>query len=100
VSGAFVAAIERARADRGIPRWVFTRPRPDAFAGGFRNRDKDHKPICIDLESAVSLDIFERRLRKYGVMILTEMLPSPEELVWRTPEGRFVFELRTNLVAR
>lgn len=100
VSAAFLTALERVRAARGIPRWVYARPRHGALGGSYASRDKDNKPICLDLESLVSLDILERRLRKYTGMIVTEMLPTPEQLVWQTSEGRFMFELRTNLIGR
>jgi hypothetical protein len=100
LSAKFLATLERARADRDIPRWVFVRPRPESLTGSYKTRDKDNKPICIDLESLVSLDIFERRLRKYDGMILNEMLPRPDQLIWHAPEGRFVFEMRTNLIRR
>jgi hypothetical protein len=105
VSAAFVTAIERLRRDRGVPRWVFVRP---SFASlrtrdGLRTldvyaRDKDQKPFYVDLESVLFLDILERRLRKYGDLVLSEMLPAPDQLVWSEPAGRFVFELRTSIV--
>jgi hypothetical protein len=101
VSAAFVSALERERAERGIPRWVFGRPIPGQVrAEGNFARDKDNKPLYYDLESVVFLDILERRLRKYGGLILTEMLPSPQQLIWSQPAGRIAFELRTNYVAR
>ena len=46
----------------------------------------------------VYLDIFERRLQKYGELVISEMLPSPDELVWSEPSGRTAFELRTTVV--
>jgi hypothetical protein len=99
VSAMFTAAIERERAARGIPRWVFVRPAPGALGTGtWFGRDKDNKPLCLDLESVVYLDIFERRLRKYGTMLVTEMVPDPDHLVWQLPDGRYTFELRTNLI--
>jgi hypothetical protein len=98
VSARFIAAIERERAARGIPRWVFVRPAPEQLQGAaWFARDKDNKPLYIDLESAVFLDILERRFRKYGTLVLTEMLPTPEQTIWRTDEGAFTFELRTNV---
>jgi hypothetical protein len=99
VSAAFVVAIERLRKTRDIPRWVFARPKHDQLqAGGIYARDKDVKPFYVDLESVLYLDIFERRLQKYEELVISEMLPSPEELVWSEPSGRTVFELRTSLV--
>jgi hypothetical protein len=98
-SAAFVTAIDRERAARGIPRWVFVRPAPGALrANAWFGRDKDSKPFYVDLESVVFLDILERRLSKYGTLVVTEMIPTPEELVWVLPDGRYTFELRTNLV--
>jgi hypothetical protein len=96
VSAAFVAAVERERAARGIPRRVFARPAPGVLrAASFSARDKDTKPLYLDLESVVFLDLLERRLRKYGTLVFTEMLPTPDQLPWIQPEGRFTFELQT-----
>ena len=101
VSAAFVTALERERGAREIPRWVFARPVPGQVrAEGNFTRDKDNKPVYYDLESVVFLDIFERRLRKYGSLIVTEMLPAPDQLIWHGASGRFAFELRTNYVER
>ena len=98
VSAEFVTAIERARSDRGIPRWVFVRPLPGVLATGPLTRDKDNKPIYIDLESVVFLDILERRLRKYKTLVVTEMLPTPDHLFARVAGGKRSFELRTNIL--
>jgi hypothetical protein len=103
VAGAFVRAVERLRGDRGVPRWVFVRPSAASHAQRLRTddmyaRDKDLKPFYVDLESVVFLDILERRLRKYGELVLAEMLPAPDQLVWASTEGRRVFELRASLV--
>jgi hypothetical protein len=88
-----VLAVERLRAARDVPRWVFVRP-PVAVLR--RNvPDKDTKSICIDLESTLGVDLFLRRLARYGELEVVEMLPAPDQLVWREPDGRRVFELRT-----
>ena len=100
VSAAFISRLERERATRGIPRRVYVRPVPGRLTGTWAARDKDNKPIYVDLESVMFLDILERRLRKYGALVLTEMSPSPEQLLWRLPSGGFTFELRTNVVPR
>ncbi|MBA3501772.1 MAG: lantibiotic dehydratase [Myxococcota bacterium] len=100
MTASFVSALERVRADRGIPRWVYVRPRPGVLNSTKTNRDKDNKPVCIDLESVISLYIFEHRLRKYEAMILTEMLPAPEQIFLDTGDGPVLFELRTNVVPR
>lgn len=99
LSAAFVTAIERMRRDRGIPRWVFTRARSKSFTtSDLYARDKDLKPFYVDLESTVFLDILERKLRKYGEVVFSEMLPSPDQLVWSDRDGRTVFELRTSVI--
>jgi hypothetical protein len=101
LSPAFLTGIERIRRDRGVARWVFARP----SAGSHRTydvlaRDKDLKPVYLDLESTLFLEILERRLRKYGELVLAEMLPAPDQLVWPEQDGRVVFELRTSVVPR
>src|SRR5690606_31887127 len=99
VSRALLTAVERLRADRDVPRWVFARPAKGVLKSfDAYGRDKDLKPFYVDLESALFLDIFERRLRKYGELILSEMLPAPDQLVWSEPTGRYVFELRASAV--
>jgi hypothetical protein len=100
LSGSFLAAIERVRAERDIPRWVYVRPRQGVLDSSAVWRDKDNKPICIDLESIVSLDILERRLRKYEGLVMTEMLPTPDQLFLDSAGGRVLFEIRTNVVPR
>jgi hypothetical protein len=34
-------------------------------------------------------------MAKYGELEVTEMLLAPDELLWREPDGRRTFELRT-----
>jgi hypothetical protein len=101
LSPSFVVGVERLRRDRGVPRWVFARARPERYRTyDVLARDKDLKPLYLDLESPLFLEIFERRLRKYGELVVSEMLPAPDQLVWSEPDGRFVFELRTSVVPR
>ncbi len=94
-----VADVDRLRAARGIPRHVYVRPTEAAVrrlgAGG---RDKDVKPIYVDLESHPFLDVLARWLAKHGELDVTEMLPAPDELLWREEGGRRTFELRTLVV--
>ncbi|MEO8700900.1 MAG: hypothetical protein ABI867_12705 [Kofleriaceae bacterium] len=91
-----LVAIERLRAVRGIPRFVYVRPstvlveRVEIFG-----RDKDVKPIYVDLESTIFADIFLRRLHEYKQLEVVEMSPAPDQLLWREPDGRYCFELRT-----
>ncbi|HET8542153.1 MAG TPA: hypothetical protein VFL83_19910 [Anaeromyxobacter sp.] len=98
---ALAVDVERLRAARGIPRHVFVRPTEAAVrrlgAGG---RDKDAKPIYVDLESYPFLELLARWLAKHGELDVTEMLPAPEDLPWREEGGRRTFELRTLVVPR
>ena len=93
------ADVDRLRAARGIPRYVYVRPTEGAVrrlgAGG---RDKDVKPIFVDLESYPFLDVLARWMAKHGELDVTEMLPAPDQLLWREEDGRHTFELRTLLV--
>ncbi|MEO8701224.1 MAG: lantibiotic dehydratase [Kofleriaceae bacterium] len=97
VSPKGILAVERLRADRGIPRWVFVRPPRSVLerTEGLSAQDKEAKPIYIDLESYLFIDIFLRRLHRHGELEVVEMLPAPDELLWREPDGRYCFELRT-----
>lgn len=101
VTAAYVTAVERLRAARGIPRWVFLVPHESGFdrTAVFR-RHKDLKPLYIDLESYHFIEIFVRRLERYGAASLTEMSPAPDEQAWREPKGTYCFELRTVLYRR
>jgi hypothetical protein len=93
-----VLAIERLRRARDLPRWVFLRLRADVLSGAdAAARRKDAKPVCIDLESYVLMEVLARRIARYGRAELVEMVPAPHELWWREPDGRRCFELRTLL---
>ncbi len=99
ISRGLVLAVEQLRAKRGLPRHVFIRPTEQGLRrSGAEGRDKDTKPVFIDLESYLSLEIFYRWLTKAGELEVTEMLPSPDQLFWREPDGRRTFELRTLIV--
>ncbi len=96
VSRDLVLAIERLRATRNLPRWVYIRPSASVLQrSDFLARDKDLKPIYVDFESYVFAEIFAQRLAKYGELEVIEMLPDPEHMVWREPDGARAFELRT-----
>jgi hypothetical protein len=88
--------VDRLRAARGIPRYVYVRPTETAVrrlgAGG---RDKDAKPIFVDLESHPFLDVLARWMERHGELDVAEMLPAPDQLLWREEGGRRTFELRT-----
>jgi hypothetical protein len=101
VSAALVCAIEKLRSAKNLPRFVYIRPTEQALRrSGAEGRDKDTKPVFIDLESYLFLEIFHRWLLKAGEIEVTEMLPSPEHLFWREADGRHTFELRTLIVPR
>ncbi len=99
VSRDLVVAVERLRATRHLPRYVYIRPTEQALRrSGVEGRDKDTKPVFIDLESYLFLEIFHRWLTKAGELEVTEMLPTPEQLLWQEADGRRTFELRTQIV--
>jgi hypothetical protein len=101
VSTQLVQAIEKLRAENNLPRFVFIRPTEQALRrSGAEGRDKDTKPVFVDLESYLFLEIFHRWLIKAGELEVTEMLPHPEHLFWKEADGRHSFELRTLIVPR
>jgi hypothetical protein len=101
VSRDLVIAVERLRAEKEWPRYVYIRPSEQALRRtGAEGRDKDTKPVFIDLESYLFLEIFHRWLTKAGELEVSEMLPDPDDLLWQEPDGRRTFELRTQIVPR
>jgi hypothetical protein len=101
VSPDLVVAVERLRAARGLPRHIFIRPTEQALRrSGGEGRDKDTKPVFVDLESYLFLEIFHRWLVKAGELEVTEMLPAPDQLLWLESDGRRTFELRTQIIPR
>jgi hypothetical protein len=101
VSRDLVVAVERLRAEKEWPRYIYIRPSEQALRrSGAEGRDKDTKPVFIDLESYLFLEIFHRWLTKAGELEVSEMLPDPDNLFWQEPDGRRSFELRTQIVPR
>jgi hypothetical protein len=101
VSRNLVMAIERLRAAKGWPRYIYIRPSEQALRrSGAEGRDKDTKPVFIDLESYLFLEIFHGWLTKAGELEVIEMLPDPEHLLWQESDGRRTFELRTQIVPK
>lgn len=101
ISRDLVLAVGRLRAMRQLPRHVYIRPSEQALRrSGAEGRDKDTKPVYIDFESYLFLEIFHRWLSKAGELEITEMLPTPDQLLWREPDGRRTFELRTQIIPR
>jgi hypothetical protein len=88
-------ALARLRAARDLPRWVYVRPAASLLDHSrVLARSRDIKPMYIDLESTIFLEIFCRHLEKYGALDVVEMLPSPDQLCWRENGKRYSFELR------
>ncbi|MDQ3116341.1 MAG: hypothetical protein M3Q86_06980, partial [Verrucomicrobiota bacterium] len=101
ISRDLVRAAERLRAARGLPRHVYIRPTEQALRrSGVEGRDKDTKPVFLDLESYLFLEILHRWLSKAGELEVTEMLPAPDQLLWQEADGRRTFELRTQVIPR
>ncbi len=101
ISRDLVRAVERLRAARELPRHVYIRPTEQALRrSGVEGRDKDTKPVYLDLESYLFLEILHRWLTKAGELEVTEMLPAPDQLLWQEPDGRRTFELRTQVIPR
>lgn len=101
VSRDLVLGAEQLRATKEWPRHIYIRPTEQALRrSGAEGRDKDTKPVYIDLESYLSLEIFHRWLNKAGELEVTEMLPDPDHLCWEEADGRRTFELRTLIVPR
>jgi len=101
VSRDLVLAVERLRTEKDWPRYIFIRPSEQALRrSGAEGRDKDTKPVFVDLESYLFLEIFHRWLTKAGELEVTEMLPDPDHLLWQEADGRRTFELRTQIVPR
>ena len=101
ISRDLVVAVERLREKRNLPRHVFIRPTERALRrSGVEGRDKDTKPVYIDLESYLFLEVFHRWLTKAGEIEVTEMLPRPDQLLWREADGHHTFELRTQIIPR
>jgi hypothetical protein len=99
VSRNLVVAIERLRVAKSWPRYVYIRPSEQALRrSGAEGRDKDTKPVFVDLESYPFLEIFHGWLTKSGELEVMEMLPDPEHLLWQEKDGRRTFELRTQIV--
>lgn len=73
------------RTERGMPRRVFFLT------------DAEPKPMWLDFDSALSVANLSHALRKARTVTFTEMLPLPESLWLRTPQGPLVSEIRTLL---
>jgi hypothetical protein len=70
-----VRALARLRAETGSPRWNFLRARG---AG---------RPRPVDMDSVTALRVFDRVPASARVLVLEEMLPSPDQLSVRGEHG-------------
>ena len=101
VSRDLAVAVEQLRAMKKWPRYIYIRPSEQALRrSGAEGRDKDTKPVFIDLESYLFQELFYRWLAKSGELEVTEMLPDPDHLLWRQGDRRHTFELRTLILPR
>lgn len=95
-----VRLAEVLRAEYGLPRHVFIRPSEREEMRQVNSGRVDKKPEYVDLESYPFLEMLARRLSKYGAIEATEMLPAPDQLLWKEDGRPYTFELRTQLVPR
>jgi len=73
------AALQRLRAERGLPRLV--------------TLAEDDQELPIDLDGRLSAETFVHLVRGREEVTLTELWPGPDRLVVSSPEGRLVHEL-------
>src|SRR5215217_705353 len=71
---------------RGLPTCVFAK-----FKG-------ERKPVLVDVRSPPLLRVFLNLLEQKEEVLLSEMLPGPEQLWLRGPGGRHTVELRCTLL--
>jgi hypothetical protein len=96
ISRDLVLGVGKLRAKKGLSRFIYIRPSEQALRrSGAEGRDKDTKPVFVDLESSLFLEIFYRWLTKAGELEVTGMLPNLEHLFWEESDGHHTFELRT-----
>lgn len=78
----FVAARRWARS-LGLPRWVFART------------PEEVKPVYVDFDSAIYVEMLAKQLRGASLLALSEMLPTAED-TWLVDAGgaRYTAELR------
>ncbi|AKQ65429.1 hypothetical protein A176_002341 [Myxococcus hansupus] len=68
---------------------------PDCVFAKFKD---ERKPVLVDVRSPLLLRVFLNLLEQKEEVILSEMLPSPEQLWLRGPSGRHTVELRCTLL--
>jgi lantibiotic biosynthesis protein len=80
------ADVQTLRARLGLPRWL------TLVEGDQR--------LVVDLDNVLSVEVLVHELRGKLRVVLEELLPSPDELVARGPEGAFVSEVVVPFVRR
>ncbi|HEU4729822.1 MAG TPA: lantibiotic dehydratase [Kofleriaceae bacterium] len=68
----------------GLPRWVFVKC------------PGEPKPVYVDLENPLAVDLFHKLAWQGGEIQISEMRPAPDELWLGDQRGVFTFELRTS----
>jgi thiopeptide-type bacteriocin biosynthesis protein len=80
------ARLRALRDDLGLPRWVAIVGRGSA--------------LTIDLDNRLSVDLLLKEARDAAPLQLEEVLPTPEQLLARGPEGAYVAEVVLPVSAR
>jgi hypothetical protein len=79
-------AARRWARDLGMPRYVFVQPSPAV------------KPVYVDFDSPVFIDVLSRIVRRSGALSVTEMMPAPDEC-WLTDAAGQHYTSELRLVA-
>ncbi|WP_437581657.1 lantibiotic dehydratase [Sorangium sp. So ce887] len=83
----FMAVHAWARA-LGLPRWVFVKC------------PGEPKPIYVDFENPLAVDLFYKQARQADDVTISEMRPGPDELWLADERGAFTSELRTSFTTQ
>ena len=84
---AFMALHRWARA-LGLPRWVFAKCQGEP------------KPIYVDFDNPVAVDLFYKQARQAGETVISEMRPGPGELWLADERGAYTSEVRMSFSTR
>lgn len=78
------AQLKRWAAELGLPRWLFARTKDEP------------KPIYVDLENPLAVDLLYRHACKDEATVLSEMKPSPQDTWLADERGSYTCEFRTS----